>query len=60
MPTRGQPPKISRTDDTITYKLSVTIPGRPAAQLIIRCDREGGIYVSVATLASSGWRNDGG
>ena len=50
---RGQPPQVHREKDSITIVMAVTVvTGDPPVRLVVRCERDGDIFVSFDGRAS--------
>jgi hypothetical protein len=48
---RGKLPEIRSEEDTITFLLTVGLPTGVPGRLLLRCERDGEIYVSIAPVA---------
>jgi hypothetical protein len=47
---RGKLPEIRAEEDTITFLLTVGLPTGITGSLLLRCDRDGEIYASIAPV----------
>jgi hypothetical protein len=49
---RGKLPEIRTNQDTITFVLSIELNEETTAKLVLRCERDGGIYASIRPPSS--------
>jgi hypothetical protein len=47
---RGKLPDIRSEEDTITFRITIGLPSGVPGQLLLRCERDGEIYVSIASV----------
>jgi hypothetical protein len=50
---RGKLPEILTNQDTVTFVLTIELNEETTAKLVLRCERDGGIYSSIRPAASS-------
>jgi hypothetical protein len=49
---RGKLPEIRTNQDTITFVLTIAVQEGTTAKLVLRCERDGGMYASIRPASS--------
>ena len=48
---RGKVPEIRTDQDSITFVLTIAVREGTTAKLVLRCERDGGIYASIRSAS---------